>query len=201
MDNNSTPQPPFHSSIRSGPMTRGPTSSRHTLGNLESFTGIMRGSTTENCILRELSNFPYLVRTLNLEMYRPVCSLQSVQCSSSVSNRSSKQIPAAYMWVLTYAMNDLLFPDLDSSSVAWVGPPPEFVIAQVTLYASLSSCYARETVCRPIHPELRRFCRRNEPGQTTKTGWNREVALPPHHRETFSDASARVAATSFLLHV
>ena len=45
---------------------------------------------------------------------------------------------AAYMQILIHTMNNTLFPDVDPSSVAWTGPPPEIVIVQSLLYASLA---------------------------------------------------------------
>ena len=45
---------------------------------------------------------------------------------------------AAYMQILIHTMNKTLFPDVDPSSVAWTGPPPEIAIVQSLLYASLA---------------------------------------------------------------
>ena len=46
---------------------------------------------------------------------------------------------AAYMQILIHAVNNSLFPDVNPSSVTWTGPPPETVIVQSLLYASLAT--------------------------------------------------------------
>ena len=43
------------------------------------------------------------------------------------------------MQVLIHAMNNTLFPDANSSSTTWTGPPPEIVTVQSLLYASLAT--------------------------------------------------------------
>ena len=43
------------------------------------------------------------------------------------------------MQILIHTMNSSLFPDVDPSSVAWAGPPPEIVTIQSLLYASLAT--------------------------------------------------------------
>ena len=45
---------------------------------------------------------------------------------------------ATYMQILIHTMNNSLFPNVDPSSVSWVGPPPEIVTVQSLLYASLA---------------------------------------------------------------
>ena len=42
------------------------------------------------------------------------------------------------MQILIHTMNNSLFPNIEPSSISWVGPPPEIVIAQSLLYASLA---------------------------------------------------------------
>jgi len=46
---------------------------------------------------------------------------------------------AAYMQILIHAVNNSLVPNVDPSSVAWTGPPPEIVTVQSLLYASLAT--------------------------------------------------------------
>ena len=45
----------------------------------------------------------------------------------------------AYMRILIHTMNNSLFPNADSSSTTWTGPPPEIVAVQSLLYASLAT--------------------------------------------------------------
>jgi len=49
------------------------------------------------------------------------------------------EMTAAYLQVLIHTMNNSLFPDVDPSSVAWTGPPPEIVTVQSLLYACLAT--------------------------------------------------------------
>jgi len=49
------------------------------------------------------------------------------------------EMTAAYMQILIHTMNNSLFPDVDPSSVAWTGPPPEIITVQSLLYASLAT--------------------------------------------------------------
>ena len=46
---------------------------------------------------------------------------------------------AAYLQILIHAVNSSLFPDANSSSATWTGPPPEIVTVQSLLYASLAT--------------------------------------------------------------
>jgi hypothetical protein len=46
---------------------------------------------------------------------------------------------AAYMKILIHAINGSLYPDADPDSITWTGPPPEVVIIQSLLYASLAT--------------------------------------------------------------
>jgi len=49
------------------------------------------------------------------------------------------EMTAACMQILIHAMNNSLFPDANSSSATWTGPPPEIVTVQSLLYASLAT--------------------------------------------------------------
>ena len=46
---------------------------------------------------------------------------------------------AAYLRILIHNMNNTLFPDANSTSAAWTGPPPEIVTVQSLLYSSLAT--------------------------------------------------------------
>jgi len=46
---------------------------------------------------------------------------------------------AAYMRILIHTMNNSLFPDANTSSTTWTGPPPEITVVQSLLYASLTT--------------------------------------------------------------
>ena len=46
---------------------------------------------------------------------------------------------AAYMRILIHNMNNTLFPDTDSGSTTWIGPPSEIVTVQSLLYGSLAT--------------------------------------------------------------
>ena len=46
---------------------------------------------------------------------------------------------AAYLRILIHNMNNTLFPDADSTSTPWTGPPPEIVTVQSLLYSSLAT--------------------------------------------------------------
>lgn len=46
---------------------------------------------------------------------------------------------AAYTQMLIHAVSGSLFPDADIASVTWTGPPPEIVVVQSLLNASLAT--------------------------------------------------------------
>ena len=46
---------------------------------------------------------------------------------------------ATYMRILIHTMNNSLFPDANTSSTPWTGPPPEIITVQSLLYASLAT--------------------------------------------------------------
>ena len=51
----------------------------------------------------------------------------------------TNDMTTAYTRILIHTMNNSLFPNADSSSTTWTGPPPEIVTVWSLLYASLAT--------------------------------------------------------------
>jgi len=84
------------------------------------------------------------------------------------------------MRILIHTMNNSLFPDADSSSTTWTGPPPEIVAVQSLLYASLAPSLFAAFLVMLRKQWVNRYLR-NRGGSVTDKSRDRQRKLEKWH--------------------
>jgi len=88
------------------------------------------------------------------------------------------------MQLLIHTMNNTLFPNVGPSSAIWSGPPPEIVVVQSLLYASLATSLFAAFLAMLGKQWVNRYLR-NRGGSAVDKSRNRQQKLDGHERWHF----------------